>query len=78
MKNAKLPAMPITNDKLATALEIGASGASGLTKREMFAMHAMAAWIAHHGSANNYGFSAKDAAMSSVECADALLSELEK
>ena len=50
----------------------------GLTKREMIAMHSMASWINHHGSAGNYSFNAKDAAVSAVECADALLGELNK
>lgn len=78
MINGSKPAMPITNQDLAQSLELGADGSKGLTKREMFAMHAMGAWINHHGSANNYGFSSKDAAISAVECADALLKELEK
>ena len=50
----------------------------GLTKREMIAMHSMASWINHHGSSGSYGFNVKDAAKSSVECADALLEELGK
>ena len=75
MKNADLPAMPI---------EINGFGQyapdvfSGLTKREMFAMHAMASWVNHHGSSGEYGFSEKEAARSAVECADALLEELAK
>ena len=78
MKNADLPAMPQDGDLW--VLEIGqcATEATGLTKREMFAMHAMQAWIQHHGSRGDYGFSEKDAAQSSLRCADALLEELEK
>ena len=74
MENADMPAMPI---------EINGFGQyapevyGGLTKREMFAMHFMASWINHHGSANDYGFSVKNAALSAIECADTLLSELE-
>lgn len=75
MSNADLPAMPI---------EINGFGQYkpecyvGLTKREMFAMHMMASWINHHGSNGSYGFNASDAAASAIECADALLEELEK
>ena len=72
MKNSDMPAMP---------LPLGSEtvvGQQGLTKREMFAMHFMASWINHHGSAHDYGFSVKSAALSAIECADALLSELEK
>ncbi|QZI90963.1 hypothetical protein MYOV024v1_p0038 [Vibrio phage PS34B.2] len=37
MKNADMPAMPISNDELAQALELGADGSKGLTKREAIA-----------------------------------------
>lgn len=75
IKNADLPAMPI---------EINGFGKYepecylGLTKREMFAMHMMASWINYHGSKSGYGFNASDAAARAIECADALLEELEK
>ena len=72
MKNSDMPAIP---------LPLGSEtvvGQQGLTKREMFAMHFMASWINHHGSAHDYGFVASIAALSAIECADALLSELEK
>ena len=72
MKNSDMPAMP---------LPLGSEtvvGQEGLTKREMFSMHFMQAWIQHHGSAHDYGFNAKVAARSAIECADALLSELEQ
>lgn len=73
MKNADLPAMPIIDDEISTyEKEIH----FGLTKREMFAMHAMQAWIQHHGSRGDYGFSEKEAAQSALRCADALLEEL--
>ena len=77
MKNADLPAMPNNNPEtypIPCAVNYG----EGLTKREMFAMHAMASWINHHGSAGGYGFNSKEAARSAVECADALLEELSK
>ena len=72
MKNSDMPAMP---------LPLGSEtvvGQQGLTKREMFAMHFMASWINHHGCAHDYGFVVSNAALSAIECADALLSELER
>lgn len=80
MKNADMPAMPIDGEFWvdATKPELGVESYQGLTRREMFAMHAMQAWITHHGSANNYIFNATDAATSDVVCADALLAELER
>ena len=77
-KNCDMPAMPINNPDLSKCLEVVVDGSKGFTKREKIAMYAMSGWIIHHGSANNYGFSSKDAAISAVECADALLKELEK
>ena len=75
MKNADKPAMPIIDDEISThEKEIHL----GLTKREMFAMHVMAPWVNHHGSAGGYGFSENEAARLAVECADALLEELAK
>ena len=83
MKNADLPAMPLSlamnNDEGYTTQDFyDDSKFNGLTKREMFAMHAMASWVNHHGSAGGYGFNEKEAARSAVECADALLEELSK
>lgn len=71
MKNANTPAMPVK-----TVDTYGTTTSKGLTKREMFAMHAMQAWIQHHGSRGDYGFSEKEAAQSALRCADALLEEL--
>ena len=85
MKNADFPAMPLSGDAYQDFA--GYDGTKntgynpecqGLTKREMFAMHAMASWVNHHGSAGGYGFNEKEAARSAVECADALLKELSK
>lgn len=45
MKNADMPAMPITNSDLAGSLELGANGSKGMTKRELIAMHAMHAML---------------------------------
>ena len=50
----------------------------GLTKREAFAMAAMSAWIQHHGTKNDYGYSDTNTAKCAVDAADALLAELEK
>lgn len=86
MKNADIPAIPCEIEARVAQDNLGADlnsayewhkAQSGLTKREMFAMHFMASWINHHGSAHDYGFSVKNAALSAIECADALLSELE-
>lgn len=47
-------------------------------QRAKFAGLAVQAWINHHGTAGGYSFTAKDAAKSAIECADALVSALEK
>lgn len=66
MKNADLPAMPIIDDEISThEKEIH----FGLTKREMFAMHAMQGMLS-----NSPLFYPSRA----VEYADELLKELEK
>jgi hypothetical protein len=75
MKSADKPANPIEINGFG---QYAPEAHTGLTKREMFAMHAMSSWIIHHGSANNYGFSEEDCAIASIACADALLAELEK
>ena len=77
MKNADLPAMPSSVELVYDVIHNDAAGygkaSIGLTKREMFAMHAMASWVNHNGSAGDYSFSEKEAARLYVECADALL-----
>lgn len=75
VKNGDTPAMPIEINGFG---QFAPEAHLGLTKRELFAMHAMSAWITHHGASGGYGFSADDAAKGSVECADALLAELAK
>ena len=75
MKNADLPAMPIEINGFG---QYAPEAHIGLTKREMFAMHFMQAWIQHHGSAGDYGFSKEGAALSAIECADSLIAKLEK
>ncbi|QHC10120.1 hypothetical protein GRF56_16730 [Aeromonas veronii] len=79
MKNADMPAMPVRdtdNEPLRIGLyPVYSSGefATGLTKREMMAMHIMAS-IATTVGYQNYGQMAEDA----VAATDALLAELEK
>ena len=75
MKNADLPAMPIELNGFG---QYAPEAHTGLTKREMFAMHFMQAWIQHHGSAGDYGFSKEGAALSAIECVDSLIAKLEK
>ena len=77
MSNANNPANPsdVTYEKDGvTVREI----ATGSTKREHFAGLAMSAWIQHHGSKSNYGYSDTEMSESAVHSADALLKELEK
>ena len=70
-----MPAIPIEIDGHG---QYAPEAHTGLTKREMFAMHFMQAWIQHHGSAGDYGFSKEGAALSAIECADSLIAKLEK
>jgi hypothetical protein len=81
MKNRDMPAMPQAAKSDGYGCNYGDGNSqvpTGLTKREMFAMHMMASWINHHGTRGDYSFNAGDAALSAIECADALLVELEK
>ncbi|AUR89601.1 coil containing protein [Vibrio phage 1.137.O._10N.261.46.B5] len=90
MKNADLPAMPLVNENgaphFACDLAMTDSNCTGLTKREMFAMNAMQGILSNSGGViqgNNHtgtgwcNSNAKDLARWSLECADALLKELE-
>jgi hypothetical protein len=78
INNGNLPATPFTQEPY----PIGAIGnsygpmATGLTKREMFAMAAMQGILSSLPS--NAVFSYQTTAKCSVEQADALLAELEK
>lgn len=84
LSNSDLPAMPNSNPETyptPCAINYGA----GLTKREMFAMHAMQGILSNSGgviqanSRSGTGWCNCDAsglAQWSVECADALLEEL--
>ena len=75
MKNADMPAMPIEGEFWvdSTKPELGVENYNGLTKREMFAMHAMQALATNSG----YG-TWEDMANDAVNIADALLAELER
>ena len=68
IKNADMPAMPITEEQAQDA------DMQGLTKREMMAMHMMAACRARYSNYASWEDIAKDAR----EMADALLAELER
>ena len=70
MNNADMPAMPTPVMENGSASH-GAEPTYGLTKRELFAMHMISPWLSH-------GLTPKDAARSAIECADALLAELDK
>lgn len=83
MKNADMPAMPIIDTGESYPLNIERYGdglitgkfASGLTKREMMAMHMMAACQA---KADSFYKTFDDMANDAVNMADALLAELER
>jgi hypothetical protein len=75
MKNADLPAMPITSEPYpAGAIPTGRLVACGLSKREQFAMAAMQGLAAESGRYQGPSDMAHDA----VRLADELLAELER
>lgn len=78
MKNADKPAMPIELNGFG---QFAPEAHTGLTKREMFAMHAMQGFLSDADYADLYETAPewrKNIAEASVEFADALLKELEK
>lgn len=88
MKNAEMPAMP-TSFEIADLGFVGVGNVadaikfnSGLTKREMFAMHAMQAMLTSEFAVNFNGDSLPDEndtlCKRAVHYADELLKELEK
>jgi len=86
MKNADLPAMP-NNNPDTYPIPCAVNYGEGLTKREMFAMHAMQGLLSNSGgvvqsnSMSGTGFCNSDErslAQWSIACADALLEELSK
>ncbi len=86
MKNADLPAMPITLNEVSCAFvnEVGdnAKKIFGLTKREMFAMAAMQGLLSgtdgDSALFDNAPEWVRNIAEASVEFSDALLAELER
>ena len=72
IKNADMPAMPIDRCD-ADAVEAGIQVFSGLTKREMMAMHIMSGLLSKPG----HSFSEHNVARDAVRAADALLAALE-
>lgn len=72
MKNGNIPAMPIEFSGFG---QHEPEAHAGLTKREMFAMHAMHGLLAANGAK---GWLTGDGPVISVRIADALLAELEK
>lgn len=78
MKNADMPAMPVTDGdnepaNISHSYYQNLQLATGLTKREMMAMHVMAS-IATTVGYQNYGQMAQDA----IAATDALLAELDR
>ena len=71
IKNADMPAMPIDRCD-ADAVEAGIQVFSGLTKREMMAMHIASGFAADNKITND------NIVKWSIEVADKLLSELER
>ena len=72
MKNADMPAMPVVEVQRVGDVEKSTSEATGLTKREMMAMHIAT------GFAADKEVRPCDIAKFATEVADLLLAELEK
>ena len=82
MKNADLPAMPqsATSDGYGCNYgdETDTQVPTGLTKREIFAMHAMNKCIEIQAKRGDLSCVLNKFTSDAVKCADALLAELEK
>lgn len=76
MKNADMPAMPVVTSQRIGNVEKSTSEATGLTKREMFAIHAMQAIISAPSDKFN-PCNASVAAQYAVELAEAMIAELD-
>lgn len=79
MKNSDMPAMPMFSDNAEPCIvrdpETGKKApATGLTKREMMAMHILSGML----SSENFNPTREQAASFAVGQADALLAELER
>ena len=77
MKNADMPAMPVVTSQRIGSVEKSTSEATGLTKREMFAINAMKAIISAPSNKFN-PCSASVAAQYAIELAEAMLEELDR
>ena len=83
IKNGDLPAMPVLDESReqqynGVTTTVHSVLSYGLTKREQFAAQFMAAWIIHHGAANNYGYNKESAANDAIDAAETLLAALER
>ena len=79
MKNADMPAMPCElKDFDSLGVQVVRESYEGLTKREMFAIHAMQGLLTAHEPDGTWAHDSCIAAITAVEYADALLAELEK
>lgn len=77
MKNADMPAMPQERELWVEGIGLCPTEATGLTKREIFAMHAMQGYLAMCAGAEKSP-NDSEVAYEAVTIADALLAELEK
>lgn len=78
MKNGNEPANPINTFAKEGDLAVSTNKHQGLTKREMFAMHAMSAYLIAQTDEGTSIPGFKEAAEEAVSYADALLEELDK
>ena len=80
MKNADMPAMPQDADLLVERIGLCPTVGTGLTKREMFAMHAMQGLLSSASDSNGIWTNEGPelVANEAVRFADALLAELDK
>lgn len=74
MKNADMPAMPVVEVRRVGDVEKSTSEATGLTKREMMAMHILSGLLSDY----EFDVTRQMAAEIAVEQADALLAELDR
>lgn len=77
MRNADSPAQPTLKHEVRAGLPLHKTDNSGLTKREMFAMHVMGHLITAYAQSGS-AVCAEKAAEDAAKCADALLKELSK
>tara|TARA_R110002073_G_scaffold133936_2_gene281435 strand:+ start:2373 stop:2618 length:246 start_codon:yes stop_codon:yes gene_type:complete len=81
MKNADLPAIPQDRELWVESIGLCQTEATGLTKREMFAMHAMQNILIRYNPYESGVFDSSDyeeTARHATGLADALLKELSK